>query len=72
MDGVRYRVAFGEACRLAEALGHDAMLAGRARLSPAAGGTAARILAEVVGRFGDTDEVREGTADALAGDRPRW
>lgn len=72
MNWTRYRLAYGEACRLAEALGHDAMLSGRAKLSAAAGGTAARILAEVVHQFGGSDEVREGVSDALAGDRPRW
>jgi hypothetical protein len=70
--GVAYRCAYGLAARLAEAESHGSALTGRARASSAAGGTAARILAAVVERYGDGPDVREGVADALSGRPPRW
>jgi hypothetical protein len=71
-ENVRYRLAYGLAADLAEAESHGSAVSGRARLNPAAGGSAERILAAVVGRFGDDPDVREGVADALAKRPPRW
>jgi hypothetical protein len=71
-ENVLYRLSYGLAWRLAEAEGHGSALKGRARSNPAAGGSPARIMAEVVGRYGDSPDVREGVADALSGRRPRW
>jgi hypothetical protein len=49
---------------------------GRLALNPAAGGTPAQILAEVIRQLNVEGEglelVREGVEDALAGRRPQW
>jgi hypothetical protein len=69
---IRYRIAYGEAARLAEMARFDHSW-GRdfaARVE----NQGERILAEVLRRIGDhyLDVVKEGVEDALEGRRPRW
>ncbi len=73
LDGnVTYRIAYGLAARLTEAKRYD-MQGSRDRLNPAAGGSAAAILAEVARRMAVPPEsIREAVEDALAGRTPRW
>jgi hypothetical protein len=68
--GIHYSEAYSLASELAEARRFD-MQTGRFRNHPAAGKPEA-IRAEVLRRLGDSEEVREGIDDALAGRRPRW
>ena len=72
MSYIRYRIAYGEAARLAEMARFDHSW-GRdfaARVE----NKGERILAEVLRRIGDHDleAVKEGIEDALAGRRPKW
>ena len=73
-QGVLYRMAYGLAYRLHEADKYNSH--GRDRANPAAGGTAERILTEVIRQLNVEGEglelVREGVEDALAGRRPQW
>jgi hypothetical protein len=66
---VLYHLAYGLARELMEAHGFS-MQTERHRGSAA--GDAAQIRAEVLRQLGDSEAVREGFDDALAGRRPRW
>jgi hypothetical protein len=73
-EGVLYRMAYGLARRLRES--DQANFPGRLRSNPAAGGSAVRILAEVIRQLAVDPSVehlvREGVEDALEGRRPKW
>lgn len=64
-EGLLYRLAYGDAYRMAEADSYD-MQSGRYR------GKHPAIRAEALRRYGDSEPVREGIDDALAGRRPKW
>jgi hypothetical protein len=69
-EGYAYRRAYSLAANLLEARRND-MQYGRHRNNPAAG-DAEKVRAEVLRQLGDSEPVRDGIDDALAGRRPRW